>query len=318
LTAVEGRLDPIEQDIESLKNAIVGGIRYKGSVPSYDFLPKNATQGDLYEVSADGSEWCFNGNEWFEYGTSRFVPVAGAGIIVDGSTIGVKVADESHGLTTVDGSMTMLLATTKQDGAMSKEDKVKLDAIPEVYVAKKFEIANAPVGTLINYGEKEIRIMCPNGAEYNLQNVGAGGDANTYYVTFKTYAPSDDVVGYIEHLGGKSDAEILKDIKVDQYGRRYQPTWLGVAKFDESTGTWNYYGESSSADKFIGWDYQIDWYDANNVMIASDSIRINLSNEFCHHTIVPSYMADYAESSEIEDLKATIAAMEESYSWGEI
>jgi hypothetical protein len=29
-------------------------------------------------------------------------------------------------------------------------------------------------------------------------------------------------------------------------------------------------------------------------------------------------MSDYVESSEVEDLKATIAAMEESYSWGEI
>jgi hypothetical protein len=318
LTAVEGRLDPVEKDIADLKQSIVGGIRYRGAVDTREQLPTDAQIGDLYEITSDGSEVCWNGEAWFDYGTSHFVPVAGAGIVVDGSTIGVKIADESHGLTIVDGGMAILLATAEQDGAMSKEDKAKLDAISNVYVAKKFEIANAPVGTLINYGEKEIRIMCPDGAEYNLQNVGTGGDANTYYVTFKTYAPSDDAVGYIEHLGGQSDAEILKDIKIDQYGRRYQPTWLGVAKFDEATGTWSYYGKNSSADKFIGWDYQIDWYDANNVMIASDNIRINLSNESCHHTIVPSYMADYAESSEIEDLKATIAAMEESYSWGEM
>jgi hypothetical protein len=160
--------------------------------------------------------------------------------------------------------------------------------------------------------------MCPDGAEYNLQNVGAGGNANTYYVTFNTYAPSDDAVGYIEHLGGQSDPEILKDIKIDQYGRRYQPTWLGVANFDEATGTWSYYGKQSSADKFIGWDYQIDWYDANNVMIASDSIRINLSNESCHFDSKPYYMSSYVESSEIEDLKATISEMEKSYTWGEI
>ncbi len=318
LTAVEGRLDPVEKDIANLKQSVVGAIRYVGSVPTYADLPTDAKQGDLYEVSSDGSEWCFNGNEWFEYGTSHFVPVAGAGIFVNGSEIGVKIAAESHGLTIVDGSMAMLLATAKQDGAMSKEDKAKLDAIPEVYVAKKFEITDAPAGTLVNYGEKEIRIMCPDGAEYNLQNVGAGGDSNTYYVTFKTYAPSDDAVGYIEHLGGQSDAEILKDIKTDAYGRRYQPTWLGVAKYDETTGTWNYYGKNSSADKFIGWDYQIDWYDANNVMIASDSIRINLSNEDCYHTIVPSYMADYVESSEIEALKATIAELEQVYSWSDM
>ena len=318
LTAVEGRIDPVEKDIADIKQSIKGGIRYAGSVPTYSDLPTNAKQGDLYEVSSDGSEWCFNGNEWFEYGTSHFIPVEGAGIVVNGSEISVKIASESHGLTIVDGAMAMLLATAKQDGAMSKEDKAKLDAISEVYVAKKFEITDAPAGTLVNYGEKEIRIMCPDGAEYNLQNVGTGGNPNTYYVTFRTYAPSADAVGYMEHLGGKSDVEILKDIKTDKYGRRYQPTWLGVATFDEATGTWNYYGKNSSADKFIGWDYQIDWYDANDVMIASDSIRINLSNEDCHHTIVPSYMAYYAESSEVEDLKATIAAMEESYSWGEI
>lgn len=320
LTKVDGRLDTIDGRLDTVEASIVGGIHYMGSVTTreeLDALP-NAKQGDLYEVTVDGSEWCYNGTEWFEYGTSHFVPVAGDGIIVDGSKIGVKIATDSHGLTTVDGSMALLLATTKQDGAMSKEDKAKLDAIPEVYVAKKYEITNTPVGTLIHYGEKEIRIMCPDGAEYNLQNVGAGGDSNTYYVTFKTYAPSDDAIGYIEHLGDKSDAEILKDIKTDQYGHRYQPTWLGVATYDEATGTWNYYGKNSSADKFIGWDYQIDWYDANDVMIASDRIRINLSNEDCHHTIVPSYMANYAESSEIEALKATIAELEQVYSWGDM
>ena len=171
LTAVEGRLDTVEEDIESIKASMESAIRYMGSKPTYADLPTDAKQGDLYEVSADGSEWCYNGTEWFEYGTSHFVPVAGDGIVVDGSKIGVKIAPESHGLTIVDGSMTMLLATAEQDGAMSKEDKAKLDAIPEVYVAKKFEITDAPAGTLINYGEKEIRIMCPDGAEYNLQNV---------------------------------------------------------------------------------------------------------------------------------------------------
>ena len=311
LTKVEGRLDPVEQDIEDLKQSLVGGIRYMGSVPTYDDLPTNAKQGYLYEVSADGSEWCFNGNEWFEYGTSHFVPVEGAGIFVEGSKIGVKIASDSHGLTIVDGGMAMLLATAEQDGAMSKEDKAKLDAIPEVYVAKKFEIADAPVGTLVNYGEKEIRIMCPDGAEYNLQNVGAGGDANTYYCTFKTYCP-EGAVGYIEHLGGQSDAEILHDIKVDKYGRRYQPTWLGLAKLDKSTGIWNYYGKNSSADHYIGWNYQIDWYDANNVMIASDSLRINLSNEDCHHTIIPSYMSDYATINQVTEV------VQNAYAWGEM
>ena len=84
----------------------------------------------------------------------------------------------------------------------------------------KYEIADTPVGTLVDYGEKEIRIMVPSGAEFTKQSVGVGGDANSYYMTFKTYAPSDDVVGYVEHLNGQVDAEILTKFSVDKYGRR--------------------------------------------------------------------------------------------------
>ena len=254
-----------------------------------------------------------------------FVPVkglvdtytAGAGITIVDNVISIKIAAESHGLVPVDGALTINLATAENDGAMSKEDKAFIDSIPYAYVAKKYEITDVPEGTLVNYYEKEIRIMCPNDAEYSLQNVGAGGDANSYYVTLNTFAP-DGAVGYVEHLGGNVDEEILNDIKVDNYGRRYQPSWLPVAKKDTETGEWSYYGTNSSASKYIGWDYQIDWYNADGVMINSDSIRINLSNEDCHFTSEPYYMAGYAKSSEVADLKATVAAMEETYTWSEM
>ena len=323
LTSVEGSIEFVEKDIEDIqeeiadiKESLIGGIHYRGSVSTKDELPENPQQGDLYECTDTGIEYCWNGAEWFEYGSAHFVPVAGDGIIVNGSAIGVKIANESHGLTLVDGSMAMLLATAKNDGAMSKEDKTFIDSIPHAYVAKKYEITDAPKGALVNYYEKEIRIMCPADAEYHLQAVGAGGDANSYYVTLNTFAP-DGAVGYVEHLGGQTDPEILKDIKVDKYGRRYQPTWLAVAKNSAEVG-WSYYGANSSANKYIGWDYQIDWYDADGVMINSDNIRINLSNEDCHFTSEPYYMAGYAESSEVEDLKATIKEMEQSYFWGEM
>lgn len=182
----------------------------------------------------------------------------------------------------------------KNSGHMDKEEalstllsKVEARATLE---RVKYEIANTPVGTLVDYRDKEIRVMVPAGAEFTKQSVGAGGDANSYYMTFKTYAP-DNAVGYIEHLGGQSDEEILTSFSTDKYGRRYQPTWLALAKYDETADTWTYYGASSSKDRYIGWDYQIDWYDANGVMIESDKIRINLSNEACHNAIEPYYMA---------------------------
>lgn len=180
------------------------------------------------------------------------------------------------------------VATAVSDANAYTDEKIEI--IDEIAVKAKYEIANAPVGTLVNYREDEIRVMCPKNSEWHLQNVGVGGDANTYYVTFKTYAPNDDCVGYREHLGDQFDAEILTDLKVDAYGRKYQPTWLGVAKHDVETDTWSYYGANSTAEKYIGWDYQIDWYNADGVMIVSDNIRINLSNEDCHATKEPYYV----------------------------
>lgn len=66
LEAVSGltqRLDDLEQDV-------VGGVRYCGRLASVELLPADARQGDLYEIE-DGSEWCYNGEEWFSYGTTN-------------------------------------------------------------------------------------------------------------------------------------------------------------------------------------------------------------------------------------------------------
>ena len=243
--------------------------------------------------------------------------VAGDGIEIIDNKISVKLADTTHGLVAVDGALALTLATRKSDGAMSAKDKVIVDSIPYAYVARKYDFSNAPIGTLVNYGENEIRIMCPTDAEFKKQTVGTGGDSNTYYVTFKTYAPSN-AVGYIERLGNQVDAEVLTDLKTDEYGRIYQSTWLGVAKYDEVTGVWNYYGADSTADKFIGWDYQIDWYNADNIRIATDSIRINLTNEDCHNSVKPYYMANFVTSEEVKALKESVSDMSESYTWGEM
>lgn len=58
---------------------------------------------------------------------------AGEGIEIVNGEISVKIASDSHGLVAVDGSLTMLLATQDQDGAMSKEDKAFIDSIPTTY-----------------------------------------------------------------------------------------------------------------------------------------------------------------------------------------
>lgn len=188
----------------------------------------------------------------------------------------------------------------------------KVEAAINEHMVKKYEITSVPEGTLIDMRDKEIRVMCPANSQWVKQSVGTGGDANTYYMTFKTYVYNDDVVGYIEHLGGEADEEVLTNFSTDEYGRRYQPTWLALAKYDETTDTWTYYGANSSEDKYIGWDYQIDWYDANGVMIASDCVRINLSNEGCHSVIKPYYVGTMM--TEVETMiEEKIAEVDSAY-----
>lgn len=245
------------------------------------------------------------------------VYTAGSGIEIVDNKISVKLASDTHGLVAVDGALTLNLATRKTDGAMSKEDKKFIDSIPYSYVARKYDVSGVPVGTLVDYRDHEVRIMCPADAEFTKQTVGAGGDANKYYMTIRTYAPTN-AVGYKEHLGDQVDAEILTDLKTDEYGRRYQPTWLGIAKYDEATSTWAYYGSKSTASKFVGWDYQIDWYDVNNKVIASDSVRINLSNESCHNITRSYYGPENDIVTEVESVKETVAQLEQSYSWSDM
>ena len=204
--------------------------------------------------------------------------------------------------------------TAVTDGVASAKTYTdgKVEAAINEHMVKKYEIASVPDGTLIDMGDKEIRVMCPANAVFTKQSVGVGGDANSYYMTFKTYVYNDNAVGYIERLNGQADSEILTSFSVDEYGRRYQPTWLAVAKYDEATDTWAYYGANSSKERYIGWDYQIDWYDANGVMIASDSVRINLSNENCHSEIKPYYVGGMMKEIDTK-IEEKVKEIESSY-----
>jgi hypothetical protein len=86
---------------------------------------------------------------------------------------------------------------------------------------------------------------------------------------------------------------------IDEFGRKYSVVWLALASYDSDTDTWSYYGKNSSTKKYIGWTYCVEWYDANGVVIESDKIRINLSNEDCHDAIEPFYIAGLGGIKEI-------------------
>lgn len=166
----------------------------------------------------------------------------------------------------------------------------------------KYEVVYKPEGTLVDYRDKEIRIMCPADTVWTKQSSGENSNPNMYYIGFRAYAP-DDAVSFKETI----DKTITDDTMyyfenndfagIDEYDRKYSIVWLPVAVYDETTGTWTYYGTSSSADKYIGWYYSVEWYDTNGVVIESDCVRISLSNESCHTSIEPSYMTNVVEDA---------------------
>lgn len=172
-------------------------------------------------------------------------------------------------------------------------DYASIARVKETVSQVKYEISSKPEGTLVNYGEKEIRVMCPVGTKWTKQNVGSAGNANMYYMGFKAYAP-DGAVSFKEGDHGVIVDEMFtfdNDFAgTDEFGRNYSICWLPLAYYNETTDTWTYFGEQSTTDKYIGWTYVVEWYNSDGIIISSDSIRINLSNDKCHHSIEPYYV----------------------------
>lgn len=176
---------------------------------------------------------------------------------------------------------------------------------------EKFKITNVPAGTIIDYRENEIRVMCPENAEWELQNVGETGNANMYHMAFKAYAPEGAVSFKEGDRGIIIDKMFTFDdafAGTDEYGRNYSICWLALASYDQASNTWSYFGKNSSTKKYIGWDYVVEWYDANGNIIATDSIRIGLSNKDCHLVNEPYYVGKL--QNQIDELANKVEELE--------
>lgn len=193
-------------------------------------------------------------------------------------------------------SLQKLVGNTPVADQIANEITASEQKSATIFERIKYEISNKPAEALVDYRDKEIRILCPTDTQWELQNVGANGDASRYYVGFKAYAPNDNVVSFKEDLAKTITDETMyyfvdnEFAGIDAYGRKYSIVWLPVASYDEATTTWTYSGINSSTSRYLGWYYSVEWYDANGKLVDSDTIRINLTNEACHSSIEPFYM----------------------------
>lgn len=160
----------------------------------------------------------------------------------------------------------------------------------------KYEITNKPTEAQVDYRDKEIRVLCPTDTQWAVQTVGANGDASRYYIGFKAYAP-DGAVSFKEDTKATIEDTTMYYFEdnefagIDAYGRKYSIVWLPAAKHNDDD-TWTYFGAGSSAARYVGWYYSVEWYNADGKVIASDTIRINLANENCYRDVEPFYMAN--------------------------
>lgn len=183
---------------------------------------------------------------------------------------------------------------------------------PENHVASEgYKIMNLPVNSQVSYGEKAIRVMIPAETEFYHQNPNEalGGNPNSFYMTVACYVP-DGAVSFREGDSGKLDDELLlvseRTTGTDDQGF-YRLRWLPVASYDETTKAWTYFGAKSTTEKYIGWDYVVEWYDEVGNLIKADSLRIDLSNEKCHKEL-----ADFEIFSDVVD--GVDLAQQKSYS----
>ena len=286
-------------------------VPYVGAVigePYLDIVLNNADSDHIY-IPVKGLVDTYNAGDGLQ--------------LVDG-TFSINLGSDANGLHFVDGTLNLALATKDTAGAMSAVDKVALDKlvsldIPTTYGAA-YEISSKPTGTLVNYNGKEIRVMCPADTQWALQQVGEGGDSSKYYIGFKAYAPSSNVNSFKESLAKTMTDQTMyyfvdnEFAGIDSNGRKYSIVWLPVAKHNDDD-TWTYYGNNSTSDKMIGWNYCVEWYNKDGVCIDSDLIRINITNESIHNNIEPYYMSGYVTDAELED---TVNTINSSITWSEL
>lgn len=153
------------------------------------------------------------------------------------------------------------------------------------------EFTSYPAGSQIAYGEDYIRI-CPSNDQnsYYLQNVGEGGDNNTFYGDVRFYYP-EGAVKFKETSWNTTSAEPdistkKFDLIVDEHpgvdpatGRKYILDWRPFAYYTPETKAWTPYGWNKPLGELAKLFNRIQWFDENDNLLRDDYIEYQYASE---------------------------------------
>ena len=219
----------------------------------------------------------------------------------------------------VDNDTTYDVATSETAGLVKASSEIQVDgegvmtvsSIPQSKVtnlentfatmsqaSNKFEITDGLFeDTRVSYRDEEIRVMYSTLTPWAPQDEAE--DPNTVTMALRAYAPAD-ATGYRIALEDEiTEGEVTVFGDPDSLGRKYVETRLPVATYDAGDSAWTYLGSSSTAGKYVGWYVTVEWYNAGNKIIGSETVRVNLATESTFNSNIPGYMGDYAKSSDV-------------------
>lgn len=176
------------------------------------------------------------------------------------------------------------------------------------------EITSWPVGSRITYGEDYIRICASNDQlSYKLQNVGEGGNANTYYGDIRFYYPEGAVK--VKHaswntnssapdMSGEEMCLIAEEHPgVDENGRKFILDWLPFAYYVAENNLWVAYGWNKPLGEYAKLFNRLQWFDENNNLLRDDYIEFQYAtdetfNAFGNFEFIPDEVAENIEAKE--------------------
>lgn len=213
------------------------------------------------------------------------VYTGGDGIGISSNSVSVEInEDDANGLEVDGDGLKLNTATADAAGAISAEDKQKLDNVPLVFQHVKYEVKDDSITDVV-YKDGEIRVLYASSISW--------ASETNHTATFYAYAP-EGAKSYRATIGESKNVPITSGAATvlsftDDLGRKCVQETLQVVN------NGSYVGAASKETDYKGWYFVVDWYSdaAGTKIMYSDTVRVNLSNESCHNTPFPYYLGEY-------------------------